>query len=193
MSELITAGLIGSLITIVAKALIDFALERNRNIRDLKKQVFQRKTDAVEKAMSWYQEALDCYSMLQIACDEIDKSGNSTTLKKLYTSASKANKLFKESEIRLNQIYLYYDFSEIEAKFNGYNSMQYINYGVSELGKLEQQAYHLNKSDNPDEFADLQKSAITIFRGMSKALDDQKCLIIAIQKQLRSEYKKFSI
>ena len=143
--------------------------------------------------MSWYQEALDCYSMLQVACDEIDESGNPITLTKLHTSASKANKLFKESETRLNQIYLYYDFSEIETKFNGYNSMQAINYGISELGKLEQQAYHFNKSDNPDEFDNLQQSAITIFREMSKALDTQKCIIIAIQKQLRSEYKKFSI
>ena len=34
MSELITAGLIGSLITIVAKALIYIILEMNRDIRE---------------------------------------------------------------------------------------------------------------------------------------------------------------
>lgn len=33
--------------------------------------VFTKKIEAIEKAMSWYQEALDCYAMLRSSCNEL--------------------------------------------------------------------------------------------------------------------------
>lgn len=56
ISELISAGVIGSVITLVIKTIIDMMNSRNQYKRELKQQVFQRKTDAVKKAISWYQK-----------------------------------------------------------------------------------------------------------------------------------------
>ena len=59
MGQIITAGLIGSLITIIIQAVINALSERIKYKRELRALVFKRKTEIVEKAMSWYQESLD--------------------------------------------------------------------------------------------------------------------------------------
>ena len=48
--------------------------------------IFKRKTDVVEKAIAWYQEALDTYNMMQITIKGIDTSNQTTwlALQKLY-------------------------------------------------------------------------------------------------------------
>lgn len=43
----------------------------------------------------------------------------------------------------------------------------------------------------PEEFDKLYKSAITIFKEMSKAIEDQKFTIVEIQNKLREEYQQF--
>ena len=61
---MIIAGAIGSAITLLLTALLDYLKERYRAKIEIQKLVFQRRTDAVEKAISWYQEAIDCYRMM---------------------------------------------------------------------------------------------------------------------------------
>ena len=70
MEQYITAGLIGSLVTIVIQAIINAISERVKHKRELRSLVFQRKLEVVEKAMSWYQETLDMYYMLQTALNK---------------------------------------------------------------------------------------------------------------------------
>lgn len=50
-SSLITAGLIGSIITIIIQALLNNWFEGVKDRREIRKLVFQRKTEIVEKAM----------------------------------------------------------------------------------------------------------------------------------------------
>ena len=187
MEKFITASLIGSLITLLIRALIDALSDHKRHKRELRKQVFERKTNAVEMAMSWYQEALDNFVMLQQACDSFGNNADNIALFKLQTAAMKADMMFKESATRLNTIYLYYDFMDIEKKHNVYNSMQYINYGITEIIKLN------NAAPNATEivFADIYKNALTILKEVSKAIEDQKLCIIDIQCKLRTEYKQY--
>lgn len=73
MEQYITAGLIGSLVTIVIQAITNAISERVKHKRELRSLVFQRKLEVVEKAMSWYQETLDMYYMLQTTLKEYDK------------------------------------------------------------------------------------------------------------------------
>lgn len=61
---MIIAGAIGSAITLLLTALLDYLKERYRAKIEIPKLVFQRRTDAVERAISWYQEAIDCYRMI---------------------------------------------------------------------------------------------------------------------------------
>lgn len=51
-SDIITSGLVGSAITLIIKYLLERWSASTAYKRELRKQVFQRKTDAVERAMS---------------------------------------------------------------------------------------------------------------------------------------------
>lgn len=192
--KIITAALLSSFITIVIKAIIDACNESKKHKRELRKLVFQRKTDAVEKAMSWYQEAIDCYMMLQTVCNEVNQSFNIATWSKLITSTDQANRLYQETNSRLNQIYLYYNFSDIEDKHHVAKSSQYMNYAITEISKYDQQARDLRlegATDDSDEIKALQIKAISLFRELSKALEDQISLIVEIQNKLRDDYKSY--
>lgn len=98
MEQNITAGLIGSLITIIIQAIINAMGDRVKYKRELRSLVFKRKTEIVEKAMSWYQEALDMYSMFQMALREYDMDCSPVTIQKLQASCIKSNKLFKKQK-----------------------------------------------------------------------------------------------
>ena len=126
ISELISAGFIGSVTTLAIKSVIDMLNAHNQHRRELKMQMFKRKTDVVEKAIAWYQEALDTYNMMQITIKGIDTS-NQTTWLALQKLIMKCNNLFEESVSRLNPLYLYYDFQEIERKFHATESLSDIN------------------------------------------------------------------
>ena len=102
MEQYITAGLIGSLVTIIIQAVINAISENKKHKRLLATMLFQRKLEVVEKAMSWYQETLDMYHMLQTALKEYDKDCNPITIQKIEQACIKSNKLFQETESRLN-------------------------------------------------------------------------------------------
>lgn len=192
--KMIVAGLIGSIVTIAIKAIIDFCNESKKHKRELRKLLFQRKTDAVERAISWYQEAIDCYMMLQTACDEVNQTFNLATWSKLITSTTQANRLYQETNSRLNQIYLYYDFSDIEEKNGVVKSSQYINYALTEISKHDQQVRDLKfegATDDSDGIKALQIKAIFLFKELSKALDNQISSIVEIQNKLRNDYKSY--
>lgn len=188
--ELLSAGFIGSIITLAIKAIIDMINSHNQYKRELKKQVFQRKTDAVEKAMSWYQEALDTYNMMQLIIKEIETDSQATWYK-LQKSIMKCNSLFEESVNRLNSLYLYYDFQEIERKFHAAESLSDINDKLVEIQEIGEKISKLDSKNNQIEYEMLQKEEALAFNDYSKLIENQKNIIISIQKQLREEYKKY--
>lgn len=190
ISELISAGFIGSVITLGIKSLVDMINARNLYKRELKKQVFQRKTDAVEKAISWYQEALDTYGMMQLAFKEM-KTYTPTTFAKLQVSVQKADNLFREAPFRLNPIYLYYTFSDIEIQNHATESQENLNEGIMEIISLNEKMNKLHPTENAEEYDALQKRSLTTYEKLYKAVEEQKNIIIAIQNRLRNEYRKY--
>lgn len=103
-SDIITGGLIGSILALGIRYLLERWSASTAYKRELRKQVFQRKTDAVERAMSWYQEAFDMYSLYQIAISEYDGSLNPVTLTKLQYVSVQMIKLLQETSVKLNPI-----------------------------------------------------------------------------------------
>ena len=93
---MIIAGVIGSVITLLITAIIDYYKERYKSSIEMRKMVFQRQTDAAEKAMSWFQESIDCFRMLQMACNEITEKYNPITVGKIMGAVKQADKLYKE-------------------------------------------------------------------------------------------------
>ena len=71
--NLIIAGTIGSVITLFLTANFDYLKEVYRAKIDERKIVFERKIEVAENAVSWFQESIDCYRMMQIACDEMSE------------------------------------------------------------------------------------------------------------------------
>ena len=191
--NLIIAGVIGSTITLLLTAIFDFLKEKYRAKIEMKKLVFQRKTDAVERAISWYQEAIDCYRMMQTACDTMEEKYNPTTYSRLLASFVQAGRLYENTSKTLNHIYLYYDFSDIERKCNIQSSWEYINFAIKELGSLDQLVLELRNqglSDESNEVKALRAKALDILKKFSKAIDVQIAIIAEIMNKLRDDYKK---
>ena len=191
--NLIIAGVIGSTITLLLTAIIDFIKEKYRTKIEMQKLVFQRKTDAVERAISWYQEAIDCYRMMQTACDALEEEYNPTTYSRLVASFAQAGRLYENTSKVLNPIYLYYNFSDIESKYDIQYSWEYINFTIKELGKLDQQVlklYNQGLTDDSNEIKTLRTNALDILKKFARAIDVQITIITEIMSKLREEYQK---
>ena len=191
--NLIIAGVIGSTITLFLTAIIDFIKEKYRTKIEMQKLVFQRKTDAVERAISWYQSAIDCYRMMQAACDAMEETYNPTTYNRLIMSFAQASKLYDDTGKILNPIYLYYNFSDIEKKYDIQHSWEYINFAIKELGKLDQQILELYSKGLTAESAEdkaLRIKSIDILKKFSKAIDTQIMIIAESMDKLRQDYQE---
>lgn len=190
---MIIAGVIGSAITLLLTAIFDYLKERYQAKIEMRKLVFQRKTDAVERAMSWYQSAIDCYRMMQAACDAMEETYNPTTYNRLIMSFAQASKLYDDTGKILNPIYLYYNFSDIEKKYDIQHSWEYINFAIKELGKLDQQILELYSKGLTAESAEdkaLRIKSIDILKKFSKAIDTQIMIIAEVMDKLRQDYQE---
>ena len=191
--NLIIAGVIGSTITLFLTAIIDFIKEKYRTKIEMQKLIFQRKTDTVERAISWYQEAIDCYRMMQTACDALEEEYNPTTYNRLEASFAQAGRLYANTSKVLNPIYLYYNFSDIETKYDIQHSWEYINYAVKELGRIDQiilELYNQGLTDENDQIKTLRTKALDILKKFARAIDVQITIITEIMSKLREEYQK---
>ena len=192
--NMIIAGVIGSSITLLLTALFDYLKEKHRVKIDMQKLVFQRKTDAVERAISWYQEATDCYRIMQTACDAIEEESNPTIYNRLLASFAQAGRLYENTSKVLNPIYLYYNFSDIESKYDIQNSWEYINFTIKELGRIDQlilELYSQGLTDESDQIKALRNKALDLLKKFSRAIDVQITIINEIVGKLRKEYQKY--
>ncbi len=193
--NMIIAGAIGSAITLLLTALLDYLKERYRAKIEIQKLVFQRKAEAAESAVSWLREGIDCLRMMQSACNDIEEKYNPVVSERLLKSATQANVLFDNTSKQLNRIYLYYTFVDIENKWNTLQSWDYINFALTEIGKLDQKALELRNrglTDDSEEIKILQSKAINLFRNLSKSLDANINSMAEILSKLRTEFDKYT-
>lgn len=190
--NLIIAGIIGSVITLFLTAIIDFLKEMYRANIEERKIVFQRKLEAAENAISWFQESIDCYRIMQISCNEISEEYNPVVWAKFVNSSSQANKLFLEASKKLNP--LYFNMLDIENKYHLAPSGERINQAITRICILDQKAVALlnsGLSDESEEIKNLQQEAINSFKNISHAIDSQIAAISEMIKTLRSKYHKY--
>ena len=193
--NMIIAGVIGSAITLLLTAFLDYLKERYRAKIEIQKLLFHRKADTVENAVSWLQEGIDCLRMMQSACNYIEEEYNPIVYERLLKSAIQANKLFEDTGKSLNRIYLYYNFADIENKYNTIESWDYINFAITEIGKLDQKALGLRNdgfSDDSEGIKLLRIQAINLFRNLSKSLNANIDSMVEILSKLRTEFDKYS-
>lgn len=137
--------------------------------------------------MSWYQETLDNYTLLQQACNAFGGDLDEFAFKKFNLLLSKSSNLFEGASTRLNIVYLYFDFSKIENKYGVYKSNQKMNSIIEELARLDYALYQVEKDSS--EWKSLYKQAIEKIKELSLEFEVQRKAIIEIQMQLRNEYK----
>ena len=193
ITDLITGGFIGSVITLIIKYFMDMWSANTAYKRELRKQVFLRKIDVVEKAMSWYQTTIDMYSLLQMAIKEYDGSANPVTIEKIQYAGIQLRASLQETTTKLNTIYLYYDFTDIEKKYKVAESAQVVNDAFVLIGEIQQ---HIPSSPITNEkeleidrlwFCKLKRNLDLI----ASAIDNHKYAIVEIQQRLRTEYQKY--
>ena len=192
--NLIIAGIIGSVITLFLTAIIDFLKEMYRANIEERKIVFQRKLEAAENAISWFQESIDCYRIMQISCNEISEEYNPVVWAKFVNSSSQANKLFLEASKKLNPLYLYFNMLDIENKYHLAASGERINQAITRICILDQKAVALlnsGLSDESEEIKNLQQEAINSFKNISHAIYSQIAAISEMIKTLRSKYHNY--
>ena len=191
---MIVISLLSSAITLLLKAFIDYLSESRKNKNELQKLVFLRKTDAVENAISWYQEAIDCFSSMQMACAVLKEDFNTFDYSIYLLAAQKAKELSEKTAEKLNPLYLYFDVSQIEQQYDTLTSLDYMSYAQKEINNLDQKAKELSeKGFAPDsiEIKKIMNQGNTLFDGLYKALDIHIKTMANIQKRLRSEYKDY--
>ena len=103
--RLIIAGTIGSVITLFLTTIFYYLKEGYRAKIDERKIVFQRRIEIAENAVSWFQESIDCYRMMQITCNEMNEEHNPVVWDKFIKSSMQAYNL-------------YFDTLDIERKHN---------------------------------------------------------------------------
>ena len=92
--RLIIAGTIGSVITLFLTTIFDYLKEGYRAKIDERKIVFQKRIEIAENAVSWFQESIDCYRMMQIACNEMSEEYNAVVWDQFIKSSMQAYNLY---------------------------------------------------------------------------------------------------
>lgn len=189
---IITSGLVGSILTVVVQAIINAYINGVKHKREMQILVFQRKTEIVEKAISWYQEAIDNYLMLQLALRSYDKECNFMVMERIHTLSLKSMSLYNESGSRLNSIFLYYDFNDIYDKYKGIESLELINRCIGLIATIDYTVF----SSKPLEYTalvceGLNKLKIDSLNMLADLLNNQIGILIEIQKRLREEYNNY--
>ena len=192
--NLIIAGTIGSVITLFFTAVFDYLKEVYRAKMDDRKIVFQRRLEVAECAVSWFQESIDCYRMMQTAYDEMSEVFNPVVLDKFMKSSVQAYNLYLDTPKKLNRLYLYFDTLDIEKKHNLVSSTEQINHAAIELSKLDQKAVKLQNqglAEDSNEIKQLKQDVARLFKQLSKSLDSQIEALSEMISTLRSEYCKY--
>lgn len=180
-------GLGSSIITLIITKIIDFVQEKKRFKRELYKLIFERKTTVVEEAMSWYQEALDNYSLLQMSCNAYQEGLEDYALTRLIIASHQSVELYKDASKRLNSIYLYYDFSKIEKKNRSGEALELINYTMNKIAAL---IAKINSDELDKEALKKVKSELKeLLLSLSDSFNSQINTILDIQRVLREDYK----
>ena len=192
MGQYITAALIGSLITIIIQAVINAISDKVKHKRELRSLVFQRKLDVVEKAISWCQDSSDMHCLLQMALREYDADWNIMTMQKMQVAFDRLNKLSQDAVNRLNAIYLYYDFSDIEAKYKSCEVTYSMNRLLTLIAGVSDKISEINQANfNEQLYKDLQDERVNYVHQLADVVDCQIRVIDEIKQKLRKEYSDY--
>ena len=194
--KMVIISILSSAATLLFKAFLDFLQEGAKDKRERKQLILQRKTDAAEKAMSWHQEAIDCFSFMQMACGELILGYGPQAYAKYQYAVQKMQKLSAEAPKNLNPLYLYFDASQVEQKYDAtssLNRMIFFQNEIAGIGLKIQELIEEGYSVDSEEIEELMNQEKPFLEKLSRELDIQIKSMADIQKTLRKDYAIYSI
>ena len=192
MGTLFTGALLGSIVTLLLKWCVDFISEGVKHKRGIRMIVFQEKMQTDKIAMSWYQEALDNYVLLQGALRECAENPNPVSSQKLFHAIEVSNSLMKSKESKLNPTYVFDSFHDLEEKYRAVESAQIMNECYVAMGKMNLQYDEmLIGGASESDLNALKEKYLSTCRMVADAIDNQICLIAEIQNRIRTGYQKY--
>lgn len=192
MGTLFTGALLGSIVTLLLKWGVDFISEGVKHKRGIRMLVFQEKMQTDKIAMSWYQEALDNYILLQGALRECVDGPSPVSFQKLCQAIEISNLLMKSKESKLNPIYMFDSFHDLEEKYRAVESAQIMNECYVSIGKMNLQYDEmLARNASELELNALKDKYLSACRRIADAIENQICLIAEIQNRIRTGYQKY--
>lgn len=192
MGTLFTGALLGSIVTLLLKWGVDFISEGVKHKRGIRMLVFQEKMQTDKIAMSWYQEALDNYILLQGALRECVDGPSPVSFQKLCQAIEISNLLMKGKESKLNPIYMFDSFHDLEEEYRAVESAQIMNECYVSIGKMNLQYDEmLARNASELELNALKDKYLSACRRIADAIENQICLIAEIQNRIRTGYQKY--
>ncbi len=192
MGTLFTGALLGSIVTLLLKWFVGLISDGLKHEREKCLVVFQEKLQVDKTAMSWLQEDRDAFIILQGALRTCDTKPNPVNYQNFIYAFEVSNSLMKSKEEKLNPIYTFQSFEDLEKKYNALDAARVINNCYAVMGKVNLQYQELVAAGVPDsELAPFKEQFITACRLTADAIDNQIGFIAEIQNRIRTGYQKY--
>jgi hypothetical protein len=192
MGTLFTGALLGSIVTLLLKWFVGLISDGLKHEREKCLVVFQEKLQVDKTAMAWLQEDLDAFIILQSALRTCDTKPNPVNYQNFIHAFEVSCSLMKSKKEKLNPIYTFQSFEDLEKKYNALDAARVINNCYAVMGKVNLQYQELVAAGVPDsELAPFKEQFITACRLTADAIDNQIGFIAEIQNRIRTGYQKY--
>lgn len=188
--EIFFYSLLGSIITLLAKWVIDLTTDSIKEKRERRKMLFQRKAEAAERAMSFYVELYANWYMLKDAMSRFTINPSPAVIETLNTAIANNQRIQAQQGDRLNAINLYYDFSDIEKEHNIPEVNKILNSLNDIISKTYRDIFNAKQNGlNDNQLIPIYQLLTKEYNIYAEAIDVLLLSIAEVQDRLRKDYE----
>lgn len=134
---------LGAVLTELARGVMSMFMHKRQWSDEIKKTVIEKKLQVSEDAMACLQSAEDELMQLKMICD-VESDIPTSYLEWGRNLEEHMKALYPEIQSKLNRLCTYYDFSDLEAKYDIYQKIEELNKDIAELSLYCQ---HIHESE----------------------------------------------
>lgn len=131
---------LGAVLTELARGIMSWFMHKRQWSDEIKKTVILKKLQASEDSMACLQSCEDELMQLKMICD-VENDIPTSYLEWGRNLEVHMKALYPEIQSKLNRLCTYYDFSELEKKYDIYRKMEELNKDIAELSLYCQHIY----------------------------------------------------
>lgn len=186
----VSYSLLSIILTLLVKWLIDLLTDTVREKRERRKMVFQKKTEAAERAMGCFVELYSNLFMLKESLSRITVDPSPAIVELLNRAIADNQRINSHLAEKMNAIYLYYDFSDIDEKYmiNRINDTIYSLMDV--ISKTQKDIFEARQNGvSEDHLTPTLQLLTQEYKAYADAIECVLKSILAIQDRLRTDYR----